>query len=1691
MIERFAGRFLLLRRLGQGGMGEVFLARDLTTGAECALKRLSARGHVPDTMRREFEALSRVHHPAIVAVHELGSSPEGLPYLTMEHVPGAPADRALARGDWAALIFVAARVAHGLEALHASGLVHGDLKPSNLLVVPGPTPTALPADVRLVDFGLAALLGGDGQGRRGTPGYAAPETARGEEPTPASDLYGLGATLYTLMAGRLPFEGDEAQSILRRQQSALPPALPLEEVGAPPSLVQLVLRLMAPDPSERPADAREVRQELERISPQSRRPLADRLLTVVVVGREREFARLELALGARAPSLILVLSGPAGCGKSTLLAELAVRATLAGQPVAHWSCAALEGPGAVARAAVRRLAAEAGTGASPDAGSTASRAGTDFEAQGTELDLDALADEAARWAAMKPHAGPLLVLLDDVERLDALSRSWIRRLIVRPGAPAIRCVWARRSQPEGPPEDERVMVEAGLAEIMELGPLDREAVVRLASARLNEPAPPSLAEFLWSRGGGHPGLTVELLRTAASAGALAEQEAGLVVDAERLRELEVPRDFEASLLERFEALPAAARAAAAALAVWGKPLSISGLRELAPEADEGARTRLIASGLAAFSAGGSLVLSPPALADGLLRALGAEERCRLHQSALDLPGLDHAERFRHFLEAGDLPAALKAAESAFEEQPDESLAAEAAELAAGSSPELAAVWHERTARELAARGRFAAAVPHWKNALALDPTGPARPERWVRLSSACLFAGQLTDVAETIARALEEHPPPAFQSKLLTNESARQSSLGDLAGARATAERALALAETASDPEAIGPAAESLAYYRLGEQRTDEAEALALRAAEAYQRAHHAHGMIRSIGTRAAIARVRRRLQEAERLYREALEGARARALRLAEEEVLVGLAVVLTEAGQWKSMHEVNERAVRVALEDARSIGAAGAMTGLAQADGLTGRARAARRHARAAIALTRAHRPRSEAYAWRSLAQAHRIAGRLVRAERAARRALSRATDLSPEDLDWCRIELGRVLAASGAWSQAEEVWETARQLVTSPDSVAAGALEVLAGRAALRKGRPDRASARLKAAQVWLENHPGPYVAALARVLEAELALKEGRIREGVETGDRALQQLGALPAPADRAAAALELARMAPATEELSAPVARWLDLATGTFERLGDRSSRERALALQVEWLRRHPVRPPAMTGERNLIERVSWLLHSLSDPRELTQRAMQMAVEQLDAERGVLLLVEAESGQLALMAEHGAVDATTRREAVGYSRRVVERVTESGDSLLITDAPVDPRAASESVVDMNLRSILCVPLFLGGQVVGAAYLDDSRRAHTFGEADRGMLEGFAHLMAVAIEKSRGHDEVRRVKELLEGENLSLRQEVGTRFRSHNVIGSSTPTKRVLAMAEHAARTSTTVLLTGENGTGKELIARTLHHGGKRRLKPFTAVNCGAIPESLIESELFGILPNVATGVRGRPGRFVQADGGTLFLDEIGEMPLKQQVTLLSAIANREITPVGGGKPIPVDVRIIAATNQDLRRLVQRGAFREDLYYRLNVIEIEVPPLRERKADIPALTNHFLAQFAAQQERELPALSAEFLAVLMQSDWPGNVRELQNYIERVLAMTPGRVLHPDPLPRDLQERGVVHRAVRGRRLIDSVVDLERRLVGEALERAHGNQSHAARELGLTEQSIRYRIRKYGLAPTRGNRRTRRI
>jgi DNA-binding NtrC family response regulator len=330
-----------------------------------------------------------------------------------------------------------------------------------------------------------------------------------------------------------------------------------------------------------------------------------------------------------------------------------------------------------------------------------------------------------------------------------------------------------------------------------------------------------------------------------------------------------------------------------------------------------------------------------------------------------------------------------------------------------------------------------------------------------------------------------------------------------------------------------------------------------------------------------------------------------------------------------------------------------------------------------------------------------------------------------------------------------------------------------------------------------------------------------------------------------------------------------------------------------------------------------------------------------------------------------------------------------------------------------------------------------------------------------------------------VRDLRE-ENRSLREALGKRYAHPNVVARSPKMQEVLATVERVAPTNATVLLGGESGVGKDLIARAIHEKSRRASGPFLKINSTAIPENLLESELFGFEKGAFTGaVASKPGKFELADKGTLFLDEIGDVPPVMQVKLLRVLQEREFERLGGTRTVKVDVRLIAATNKDLREALEQGTFREDLYYRLNVVPIDIAPLRERKEDIPDLANLFISRFTGESGKPVEGITPEAMNILVNYHWPGNVRELQNIVERACALAKGSVLTPSDIHLDVRPTKA---SGSGGFLPDGMTleQWEDEMVQEALRRAHGNKSQAARLLGLSRNALRYRLSKIGIA-----------
>ena len=333
----------------------------------------------------------------------------------------------------------------------------------------------------------------------------------------------------------------------------------------------------------------------------------------------------------------------------------------------------------------------------------------------------------------------------------------------------------------------------------------------------------------------------------------------------------------------------------------------------------------------------------------------------------------------------------------------------------------------------------------------------------------------------------------------------------------------------------------------------------------------------------------------------------------------------------------------------------------------------------------------------------------------------------------------------------------------------------------------------------------------------------------------------------------------------------------------------------------------------------------------------------------------------------------------------------------------------------------------------------------------------------SHLVRRALEHRR-----------LSEENLQLRGTIDTFVGGSEIVGDSPPMRKVLELAEHVAKTDATVLIRGESGTGKELVARAVHANSPRRYAPIITVNCGGLPETLLESELFGHEKGAFTGAHyRRKGRLEMADGGTLFLDEVGSISIKTQVDLLRVLETKEFTRVGGTKSVKVDFRIICATNENLETAVSEGRFREDFYYRVNVFSIEVPPLRARRSDIPLLARHFVARFARQMETSIHSIAPEAMAILEAYDWPGNVRELSNAVERAMVVGKTDAIQPEDLP--------VGRSIPGSAAeADSLAEVERRHIGAVLERTDWNITHSAELLKIDRVTVYNKIKKYGLS-----------
>jgi len=507
------------------------------------------------------------------------------------------------------------------------------------------------------------------------------------------------------------------------------------------------------------------------------------------------------------------------------------------------------------------------------------------------------------------------------------------------------------------------------------------------------------------------------------------------------------------------------------------------------------------------------------------------------------------------------------------------------------------------------------------------------------------------------------------------------------------------------------------------------------------------------------------------------------------------------------------------------------------------------------------------------------------------------------------------------------------------------------------------------------------------------------------------------------------------------------------------------------VAIAFQYTRMYTEKEREVEVTRTLLE-IANDVNSRTDSLELTSFIVRKAVQILGAEHGCLALMDDAGAALQLesfIAPDGEPLTEASRISLKLSELIPLRVALSQRQTLFLEAGGNDRETQRMMREVFKGSaVLAAPLITGGETFGALCLAWAKARPSVTPSQIALAEGLASQMALFLERGR-----------LNAEVLRLRRELGGVRAQETIVGNSEAIKRCVQMALNVAEGMTTVLIQGESGAGKELIADLIHNNSPRHGKPYIKINCGAIPETLIESELFGHEKGAFTGADSRRiGRFEEADGGTLFLDEVGELSPSSQVKLLRVLQNGEFTRVGGNRNIRVDVRVIAATNIDLEEALRARRMREDLYYRLNVYPIAVPPLRERREDIPLLAVYFLELYRNRNNKYVTAISESALAAMRAYSWPGNVRELENAVERAVVLAAGRLITLKELPEKLRE-GSAEDTSHSMTLPlgTTMAEVERRLIVETLNQTGGDKSRAARILGIGRKTLYRKLEKY--------------
>lgn len=1635
-----AGRYRVLRQLAIGARGQVFLAQDETKRRRVVLKLLSSRTS-PRELRREFARLTELSHPNIVRVHDAGVLAEqegqGSAFLVMDYVPGRGLGEVLAskdeRGRLTTFAAAAEGLADALAYLHGHGIAHGDLSPANVRCTDTDSPI-------LIDFGLSCLdqdRATMGTAASGTLGFIAPEALLGER-GPAGDLFALAATLYHAWSGTAPFGvGLAAVARMWREAPVSPSAL---HPGLPEAWDKLLLCALSPAVEDRPASARELLHAMHRATPG--RPIsveaelgtphpAGDPLAGVWVGRADEEAALRAhldRLGEGAAKVAVVwVAGAAGSGRRSLVrrairdARLAMLAeAMPGFDIEETDCAELLG--------------RSGGGEAPRDSLLADPIGR------SQAEIAALIVALEERAAARPLCLALAGSAEDQSLAQAVASSPAsgRLLLLVPCEQGKTC--------------------SGCAAI-ELPALSQAAVAELSRRGAGIEPSAAIVAKIWATSLGLAGAVAVLVRSWIAN--VREGKPAVLDSSDSAHDL-------GGLLDRgFAALGRTTRA-----------LLVSVVLDAECD-DTVAEQRARAAG---WLSADRRTLPSPLHTDAIWRAVLADPFLQevARRGATALPPADPRLAEVQFV-LGQRQQAAETFWSALRASPknnawgtlsDLGLRALQADPASGRCDDRLAL-----AGALGVLGRYAQALA------ILDPCDAVADADLAMKIVECKAwllgrQGQPSQALAIVEEALARFPSGSDAALVLRGRFARLLvASGRFTEAFSAAEPALR-----SDSVATLPSREAavlaLAYGgRLREAR-EMIDSLVRKDMDVSSSARLASldGLVHQLAGQPLLA---------AKAYRLATDGYRQIRDLHGAASATFNLGCVLAEVGDYAMAVDTLEQSIRD-----------------------LGRLQALTDHALAVF----------------NVAQLFLQLGDLAAAERSIATFSNDSGAAGVEAFGGFRAlltaELGRRRRAlrQASESYAEAAGLLGRNGMQSMASVAeCGRAEVLA-----ELGQLDEARRALEAnlARTGSSGDDNAVVEACltarARVALAQpnaLPVDGVAVAEALSAASQRARQVGRLPAAWRLASLAFQLfARAGDHRQSMQKESARTL------FSEVAMKTPARHWPAMQAEpdaqVLDLGPGNPREGTqvgthvalleGRLRRLLRINKRLNSDLRLSRVLETIIDTVIELTDAERGFLLLKDG-AGELLVKVARNIDQTSLEGPGLSLSRSIAKQAADTGQAVVAVDAAGDSRFSELlSVSDLHLRSVLAVPLAVKGNVVGTIYVDHRLRKGVFGDDELALVLDFAEQGAIAIENARVLSELRRREQQVQSLNRRLEQELkvkeaalddarielkesrqvaALRYDYRQIVGQSPGMLEVFRLLDRVTDTSLPVVVEGESGTGKELVARAIHFHGPRKDNAFVSENCAAIPETLLESTLFGHVRGAFTGAdRDSRGLFAVANGGTLFLDEVAEMSPAMQGKLLRVLQDGEYHRVGSERPERADVRVVVATNKNLAQMVEDGRFRKDLFYRLSVVRIHLPPLRERREDIPLLLRHFLDKTAQTQGGEPKSIVAAAIDKLCSYAWPGNVRELENEVARAGVFASGAIGVADLSPHIQSGQSAVE-TVRADAdnlaLRHRVERLERQLIREAMSRSQGNQTKAAQLLGLSRFGLQKKLRRYSL------------